>query len=307
MKIPQVSVIIVTKNRVEHLLECLASLAVQSVKPDEVIVIDNNSSDLTASAIKKFSQGVNFPVKRYLEKRDGYPVIYNMGIKQASFKWVAFIDDDCVADIHWLDTIKKSITDHSQVAAILGHSQTYHSQNVYSLATYLFDQDWKKKNLEGKKVLNFEILDNKNIVYSKSFLDQHKIRFDEKRVHLHNGAAEDADLGLQIQLSGGMAIFVARIVVKHKDPITWTHFFMKRFVAFAAYLDFQEKWSCPKTSSTRKIKFRQVITQVLNEHPSTIFFQARLILLVSFTVFISLVLENLLHFPKFKDRYLRRF
>ena len=49
-----VSVVILTKNRAKLLSRCLTSLANQTILPDEVIKIDNNSTDQSGSIIVGF-------------------------------------------------------------------------------------------------------------------------------------------------------------------------------------------------------------------------------------------------------------
>jgi len=307
MKIPRVSIVTVTRNRALLLAECLGSLVLQSVQPDEIIIIDNNSTDSTAEIAKSFAQNVKFPVKRLLEKRVGYPMVYNRGLRVATYNWVAFIDDDCVADPKWLEEIKNKIVKNNSVAALVGHSLTCYPQNIYALATYLFDQSWKANNLEGEKVINFEILDNKNIVYSKEFLTSHGISFDEKRVTSHNGAAEDADLGLQIQVNKGRAIYLEKMLVRHKDPVTWSQFFKKRFSSFAAYLEFQKKWGAPTIKAKKNTRLRKLISNIFHNYPSSLMFRFRWVSLVSFTVLLSLFINFVLQSSRVKEFYIKRF
>ncbi|KKQ88440.1 MAG: hypothetical protein UT13_C0001G0086 [Candidatus Pacebacteria bacterium GW2011_GWF2_38_9] len=98
---------------------------------------------------------------------------------------MAFIDDDCVADVDWYESIKKellSLDINTEIVAILGNSQTYYKNNLFSLLTLFKDKIWKGSKIKKNKVLDFEILDNKNIVYNKNFLIKNKLSFDESRV-----------------------------------------------------------------------------------------------------------------------------
>ena len=47
MSIPEISVIITTKNESSHIYKCLVSVRKQSYKKIEIIVVDNNSTDGT--------------------------------------------------------------------------------------------------------------------------------------------------------------------------------------------------------------------------------------------------------------------
>jgi glycosyltransferase involved in cell wall biosynthesis len=96
----KISVIIVTYDRAKMLRDALCSLAAQTRLPDEVIVVDNNSSDNTKEVVDNFKQGLN--IKYVLERTQGTSTARNTGIKDASGDIIVFLDDDCVADKKWL-------------------------------------------------------------------------------------------------------------------------------------------------------------------------------------------------------------
>ena len=50
----RVSVIIPAWNEAKHIGDCLRSVAAQSLQPDEVIVVDNKSTDDTAKIAASF-------------------------------------------------------------------------------------------------------------------------------------------------------------------------------------------------------------------------------------------------------------
>jgi glycosyltransferase involved in cell wall biosynthesis len=250
----KISVVIVTKDRSNHLVHCLGSLAGQSQKPDELIVIDNNSSDQTPTLVKNFSKNTLFPVKLVKEKKIGYPVVYNRGLNEAHYNWVAFIDDDCVADKDWFFHIKETLKKNPKVAAVLGKSKTQDPKNIYSLATLFFDELWKKGSIHDNKIRDKEILDNKNIVYNKEFLKKNNISYDETRVDQYHGASEDCDLGMQIGQAGGEALFAKKVMVFHKDPDNLSWFYKKIFWGTKAHLTYEQKWQKERTATSSLLK-----------------------------------------------------
>ena len=238
----QVSVVIVTKNRQQELKHCLGSLATQSIALNELIVVDNQSSDDTKVIVKAFSKTVSFPVKYILETKKGYPCIYNRGFKAASYPWVAFIDDDCIADQNWFASILMAVKKHSSSAVILGRSGTYFNENICSLVTLFFDQFWKEGNIRNRQVIDFEILDNKNIAYNMSFLHRHRLDYDESRVNIDLGSSEDCDLGMQLHQAGGKARYEPNMFIKHKDPIQFGSYYRKLFGRRAGHRSYEQKW-----------------------------------------------------------------
>jgi len=97
---PKLSVVIVTYNRSDMLRDALRSLVVQTRLPDEVIVVDNNSSDDTKQVVDTFNRELK--INYLLERTQGTSIARNTGIKAASGDIVVFLDDDCVAEKEWL-------------------------------------------------------------------------------------------------------------------------------------------------------------------------------------------------------------
>ena len=89
-KLDTISVIIPTFNRCNLLKRAVSSVLTQTVKLDEVIVIDNGSSDQTDIMVSS-----SFPTIKYLvEKKRGVSAARNRGISFAQSNWIAFLDSD---------------------------------------------------------------------------------------------------------------------------------------------------------------------------------------------------------------------
>lgn len=95
-----ISVVIVTLNRADWLSQTLSSLCYQSRMAEEVIIVDNGSTDHTKDIAVSFKDKLNITYIK--EEKRGIPFARNAGIKCASTEIVAFIDDDCVAHKDWL-------------------------------------------------------------------------------------------------------------------------------------------------------------------------------------------------------------
>ena len=94
---------------------CILSLLAQDYPKEayEIIVVDNNSNDLTRKVIQQFD------VKYMRENRKGSYFARNKGLEVASGDIAAFIDADCVADSLWLSKLLESFTD-SNVGGVGG-------------------------------------------------------------------------------------------------------------------------------------------------------------------------------------------
>ena len=113
-----ISVVIVTLNRVESLRDTLLSLVRQERQPDEVIVVDNGSTDNTKEVVLDFRDKLN--IKYVYEEQRGIPHARNTGIRNATKDIIAFVDDDCVADRSWLKYLEIPFIKDPHIGAVGG-------------------------------------------------------------------------------------------------------------------------------------------------------------------------------------------
>jgi glycosyltransferase involved in cell wall biosynthesis len=68
----------------------------------EVLVVDNASTDETAGVVEEAARRSPVPMRRVYEPRAGVACARNCGIAETRTTWIAFFDDDQVADPMWL-------------------------------------------------------------------------------------------------------------------------------------------------------------------------------------------------------------
>jgi GT2 family glycosyltransferase len=109
----RVSVVVVTWQGAHLLPPCLDSLARQTVD-HEVIVIDNASTDSTAQVLR------DYPDVRVLrtDRNLGFAGGADLGLRAARTEFVAFLNNDAVAEPTWLAALLSAITAEPGVAAV---------------------------------------------------------------------------------------------------------------------------------------------------------------------------------------------
>jgi len=115
----KISVIIITYNRANILKNTLECLARQTIKPFEVIVVDNFSTDKTKDVIYDF--GKKLPIKYVSEKRNNLAVLRNLGIKLSKGKIIAFLDDDTRVSREWIYNLKNYFNGNRTVDCVCGY------------------------------------------------------------------------------------------------------------------------------------------------------------------------------------------
>jgi GT2 family glycosyltransferase len=94
--LPRVSVIVCTRNGAATLDDCLTGIGRLDYPDFETIVVDDGSTDDTASLASRF------PVELVSTPHRGLGAARNTGLAAATGEIVAFVDDDAIPDRDWL-------------------------------------------------------------------------------------------------------------------------------------------------------------------------------------------------------------
>ena len=110
---PEISIIIVTWNGREHLEGCLTAVAAQQGVDAETILVDNASTDGTEDLVR-----ARFPWVRLvsLDRNHGFAGGNNAGAREARGRYLAFLNNDTVADPRWLRALRDGLDEPRGVA-----------------------------------------------------------------------------------------------------------------------------------------------------------------------------------------------
>jgi glycosyltransferase involved in cell wall biosynthesis len=107
--LPFISVVVPAFNRAAGLRALLDALAEQSYPPYrfEVLICDDGSRPALAEIV--ITKDLPFSVNFLRESNQGPAAARNRGLRQARGNIVAFTDDDCVPQPHWLEAIAQTM------------------------------------------------------------------------------------------------------------------------------------------------------------------------------------------------------
>lgn len=126
------TVVIPTFNRPEPLRSCLESLAAQQFPRSrfEVIVVDDGSKTPAAPIVGQFDGRLQISIHR--QAQAGPSAARNRGGMNARGCYLAFIDDDCLAEPGWLDALESAFRTHPRSALLGGDVTNPFEDNVYA-------------------------------------------------------------------------------------------------------------------------------------------------------------------------------
>ena len=116
----RISVIVCAHNEARYLPACLHSVLAQSREPDEVLVINNASTDPTATVAARVPS-----VRVVDEPRKGLVVARETGRRHASGDILVYLDADCRAPLTWVERIERRFEQTPALIALSGPYRYY--------------------------------------------------------------------------------------------------------------------------------------------------------------------------------------
>lgn len=126
-KTPTISVIIPAFNVENYIEETLSSLRNQTVYPDEVIIIDDGSTDSTLQIAKSFQ--FPFDSKIISTQNNGQGIARNLGAEKAKSDYIYFFDSDDMLDTRFIEFVKNKISESPTLDLVLFSGKPFHSQD----------------------------------------------------------------------------------------------------------------------------------------------------------------------------------
>jgi GT2 family glycosyltransferase len=215
----RLSVVLVNWNSCADLLVCLESLARQTYKELEVIVVDNGSTD---DSVRRAREQYPNCIVLQQEANLGFAEGANRGIEASHGDWVAVLNNDTVAEPRWAEHLVAAADAASDRCGMLQSVLLFMDRPAEINSTGIVLTPWGSGNdrREGERLAG---LDAEEIfcptagacAYRRVMLEQIRLPagyFDRD----HFMYFEDLDLGWRARLAGWSAQLVPESVVLHK-------------------------------------------------------------------------------------------
>jgi glycosyltransferase involved in cell wall biosynthesis len=180
-----VSIVIPVYNEADRLSACLEAVARQTLKPLEVIVVDNNSTDASTAIVRQFDFATILT-----EPRQGTVYARNTGFDQARGAIIARIDADTILPIDWVEKVESAHLAAGKPAlfAATAPSNYRNFPGWFYRAMQYLTYFWSARLLLG----------HTTIIGSNMFMTRQLWLNVRKDVCARNDVHEDMDLALHI-------------------------------------------------------------------------------------------------------------
>jgi GT2 family glycosyltransferase len=198
---PEISVVVPTFNRAMLLDQVITSLEKQTVASEtfEVIIVDDGSTDDSPAVLARLSTTTSLRLRTIRTSNQGAAKARNVGWRSSAAPFVAFLDDDCVAERGWLESGINMLRSDPSLGVVQGRTVVPEG-TVLGGWTVTREVRWPSVYFESH-----------NIFYRRAALAQTQ-GFDESlRIY-----GEDTALGWEVMSHGWARAFAGEATVVHK-------------------------------------------------------------------------------------------
>lgn len=200
----KVSVIVAAYNLENEIEKCLQSLHEQTMAETEFLIIDDGSTDNTATVIKNYLNKVNDARFKYLYKQNGgQSDARNYGLNYATGEYIWFVDgDDTVVGTNSLQKLYQHAHDNNLDILVFNFKFNNKWNDKYANKVGLPNID-NNKLLTGitiinEKLFNFSVW---HMLYQKDFLKTNNFKFKQ------GSMAEDLLFNMQVFIKAQRTMF----------------------------------------------------------------------------------------------------
>ncbi len=217
MNSPLVSLIIVNWNGRHLLDECLQSLEKQTFAGFELLLVDNGSQDGSAEHVQTRFPGFAKIIRN--DRNLGFGIGNNQGIRKATGKYIALLNNDAQADPRWLEELVKAAEENPRAGMLASKIYLQGRSQIIDNVGHLIYRDGLNRG-RGRLEADhgqFDALEEVFFpsgcaaLYRRDMLEEIGL-FDEDFF----AYADDTDVGFRGRLAGWKCLYVPKAVVHHR-------------------------------------------------------------------------------------------
>lgn len=215
MSAPTLSLVVPVYNVAPYLPRCLESLAALDPPADEIIVVDDGSTDDCPRILNEW--GPRLPRMRVIRQENGgLSAARNTGLDAARGSYLAFVDsDDFVAPDAYADALRQA---EEQALDMVLLNANYHFEGreadyaIYAnvAATDVIPgREWLRRRFRAGRFLHMVWMH----LYRRDFIERHRFRFVPRLIH------EDVIWTTEALLAATRVRYTGHVAVHYRIPV----------------------------------------------------------------------------------------
>ncbi|MTI80116.1 MAG: glycosyltransferase [Firmicutes bacterium] len=218
----ETSIIIVTYNSLKTLPTCINSILDTIISGDEVIIVDNNSTDGTREYLQQLGSSENIKII-YNKTNVGFSLGCNIGYSITLNDYIVLLNPDTIVTTDWLENMQKYFTNKDigavgPVSNYVAGKQNLHFQIDANKLTPDSDIDELVKILqensngpiETKLLIGFCMMLPRSVINKVGFLDN--------SLFLGN---DDLELSWRLKENGFRLLIAPDVFIYHKGQVSF--------------------------------------------------------------------------------------
>lgn len=220
-RMPLVSIIILTRNRLDVSRECIASIRRHTPEPHEIILVDNGSTDGTLPWLRELT--ARDTGYRLIENTEnlGFSAGCNQGMRAARGTFILLLNNDVVVTPEWLSGMLECFT--KEKVGIVGPMtdnisgvqrwpwSTYRGMEELDAFSREFRRAHRHRRMPTRRVVGFCMLFRRELMEKIGLLDE----------QFGSGNFEDDDYCLRAALEGYRNLVAADVFIHHVGSATF--------------------------------------------------------------------------------------
>lgn len=200
---PTVSVVVAAYNSEQWIVDTLEAILGQTHRPDEVIVVDDGSTDGTAALLAGFGDAI-----RVVERANGgCPAAFNTAFNAATCDYIAMCGSDDLWKPHKLERQMAMLAERPEIDV------TFSDAELFGLASGTYAKPPGTGILDGRKLARALYVEN--IICAPSIVIRRSL-FERLGQFIENFGADDLEYWLRCLRAGAVFAFDPQVLVGYR-------------------------------------------------------------------------------------------
>ena len=215
---PLISVIVLNWNGLDFLDACFESLAGQTWKNKEFILVDNGSTDGSRGLVESWAKRLPNAKAVLLDTNTGFCKGNNIAFSHARGEWIATFNSDAVAEPNWLEELVRCGDPSTRIGMLASKILFHNPSDVIDKVGHLIYWDGQNRGRGTMEKDAGQYNNPEEVLWPDACAALYHRRLFEETGGFDEtffAFGDDADLGMRARLLGWKAWYVPSAVVHH--------------------------------------------------------------------------------------------